>query len=931
MLLRMTIQPPKTGEGPSADQPVVRTLVQTLWQEFTALHGERPPQKPGESDLSAYRRAAFDMNQAALCLSGGGIRSAAFSLGVIQALARKKLLKRFHYLSTVSGGGYIGGWLTMLIDEQGGDIDRVEKLLTDGTPDTAKPRDEAERFKEIGQLRQFTNYLTPDPGLASADTWAAITLYVRNILINWMLFLPALFALAGGPLLYRDLIESLSPSWGMGLLVAGYLCLAIGVFLGAAHLPSHAPKEDRTEFGTGKPTFFKAGEVVRLILAWAFLVPLIAAPSLRLAVPEGTTPLFLIPVGGFVVMIIAYITAGLWCDEQSRPFRKNFFWWALASAIASVLLDVGLELGRNRSADLLAIVGPLLVTSAHLVQSLFYVALRTEGSRGDLDREWLARLNALKVIPSLLWAMFAAVCLELPGLILDHWTSQFQPWVIGAFGVLTGPGAALLGQSGLTPFGREGKDPTSPKLPYDVIAGIATALFGALLFLLLARGSANLADALARHANSLGAAQPWTRWLVDVLLIVIPLLLSLFLGRRINVNRFSLHAVYRMRLVRAFLGSARIKRHPDGFTDIDPFDNPRLSDMFRRPAKDKQGHRLFPVINLALNLTAGHNHAWSERKAESFTVTPQACGAANLQRGEGARKTHEIGGAYVQTASYAGDEKETGPKDKGSGMTLGTAITLSGAAVSPNMGYSSSPTTSFLMTLFNVRLGAWLPNPAVASIEQLKRAKPPNALLTLAREMLGLTDDAGRSIYLSDGGHFENLGIYEMVRRQCRFILVVDAGQDGDAKFTDLGNAARKIFIDFGVRITFHPTMAIGSREDPIKPIRGYATADIKYLDPPKIGKLIYIRPYDMPDAPIDVRAFRNAHPDFPHETTLEQWFSESRFESYRGLGDAAMSAIGLPESDPNDTERQIADLFRDVASQIQIKSKSDPDAAADS
>jgi hypothetical protein len=86
-----------------------------------------------------------------------------------------------------------------------------------------------------------------------------------------------------------------------------------------------------------------------------------------------------------------------------------------------------------------------------------------------------------------------------------------------------------------------------------------------------------------------------------------------------------------------------------------------------------------------------------------------------------------------------------------------------------------------------------------------------------------------------------------------------------------------------------------------------------------------------MPDAPIDVRAFRNAHPDFPHETTLEQWFSESRFESYRGLGDAAMSAIGLPESDPNDTERQIADLFRDVASQIQIKSKSDPDAAADS
>ena len=203
------------------------------------------------------------------------------------------------------------------------------------------------------------------------------------------------------------------------------------------------------------------------------------------------------------------------------------------------------------------------------------------------------------------------------------------------------------------------------------------------------------------------------------------------------------------------------------------------------------------------------------------------------------------------------------------------------------MGYHSSPATAFLMTLFNVRLGAWLPNPAIASTEQLERAKPVNAVVSLARELMGMTSDRSRDVYLSDGGHFENLGLYEMVRRRCRYILAIDAGADTAAEFEDLGNAVRKIRIDFDIDIVFDPPVAIGSRQQPLDPFRDFACARILYPDPGAApGYLIYLKPSYPPDMAIDVRAYANLHPAFPHESTADQFFTESQFESYRQLGE---------------------------------------------
>jgi hypothetical protein len=877
---------------PPTPRPV-GTLADALWAEFAAIHGgDRPvlADHSPEASLLEYCKKANHAGQTALCLSGGGIRSASFSLGVLQALARKKLLTEFHYLSTVSGGGYIGGWLTALINAHDGDVNLVQDKL--GGCAEVKWPGQQNRLPELTALRKFTDFLTPRPGLASTDTWAGILLWVRNVLINWMLFLPAFLAMALVPLLYRDLIIGSRPGWGIALLLAGFACLGAGVYFAASLLPSHSrPQPGKLS----QPTKSRSAaeeqsrkvqrRVVLPILAWAFLVPLIAAPSLHLALPAGAISLSFLPWGCFFVMNAAYAVAWWRAVEGAKIFRQNLAAWVIGAALASIILNVGLDLGLGQPAELLAIAGPVWVTLAHLAQSLFYVALRKEGLRSDLDREWLARLNALKVVPALLWGVFAAICLVLPERLLGQSLAQYHAWWVAITGIISGPAGAWLGKSTLS-SGASGNDTAKGwRGSITLLATLAGAVFATMLFTVLAKAAYVVTGALAPATNG---ELPGYRWAVDAALVLIFASIAHWFGKIINVNRFSMHAVYRNRLVRAFLGTARTARTPDGFTGIDPNDNIRMSKSFTPRAK----RALFHVVNVTLNLTKVRDTAWSERLAASFTITPTACGSAVLHRREDRVAGKKTRGAYVETKSYAGAERETGQDDYGQGILLGTAVTLSGAAVSPNMGYHSMAGLAFLMTLFNVRLGAWLPNPAMSNAEELQQAQPPNALLTLARELTGFSDDRGRSIYLSDGGHFDNLGLYEMLRRRCRFILAVDAGEDPDVKLADLGNALRKAFIDFGIEVTFDPPLSIGSRANPLKPVHGYACAHILYPEG-ATGELIYIRPCDLPDATADVLAYRNASTAFPHETTLNQWYSESQFESYRALGYQETTALG--------------------------------------
>jgi hypothetical protein len=333
----------------------------------------------------------------------------------------------------------------------------------------------------------------------------------------------------------------------------------------------------------------------------------------------------------------------------------------------------------------------------------------------------------------------------------------------------------------------------------------------------------------------------------------------------ININRFSLHAFYRNRLVRAFLGASG-KRNPDRFTGFDACDNPKMHRLWS--AVEAGNWRPFQIINISLNVVSAPRLAWQERKAEPFTVSPLHCGSSFV--------------GYRESAGYGGSQ----------GISLGTAMAISGAAASPNMGYHSSPSISFLMTMFNVRLGWWLGNPGACGEQSYSHDGPQFAIVPLAQEALGLTTDSRKYIYLSDGGHFENLGLYEMVRRRCRYIIVSDAGCDPGFGLADLANAVRKIQIDLGVEVRFtnleqlKRRPADGTDLGPGHPYCAIGEIDYRAADGAnQNGTVLYIKAGYHGIEGAGIRGYAHARPDFPHESTVDQWFTESQFESYRALG----------------------------------------------
>jgi hypothetical protein len=269
------------------------------------------------------------------------------------------------------------------------------------------------------------------------------------------------------------------------------------------------------------------------------------------------------------------------------------------------------------------------------------------------------------------------------------------------------------------------------------------------------------------------------------------------------------------------------------------------------------------------------------------------------------------------------DSRDYGGKD---GISIGTAAAISGAAVSPNMGYSSSPVTAALLTLFNVRLGWWLGNPGIAGTGTYRRSEPRFSLSPLLSEALGQADDCSPYVYLSDGGHFENMGLFEMVLRRCKVIVVSDAGADPDYQFADLGGAVRKIRIDLGIPIEFDemPIRKPGSAEGPG---RYCAVGRIEYsaVDGPTVadGVLLVFKPVLLGNEPRDVLNYGAQDRLFPQQPTVDQFFGESQFESYRQLGYFAVRSVASARAQEAG-DRSWADSFVKAA-RAHLAASSDP------
>jgi hypothetical protein len=519
--------------------------------------------------------------------------------------------------------------------------------------------------------------------------------------------------------------------------------------------------------------------------------------------------------------------------------------------------------------------------------------------------EWWARLGGWLMLWALFWSALFAVAIFAPwGVEKIEYYVWTKRTLIVAWLLYSGYGA-LLGWSKNT-SGKEQGQPGPTKSPVkEMVAQAAPFVFVVGLFVLLSCGVHEVAVAgSGPEPQSSGyweiASRIQNCWLLEMFGIL--LVLSVFLSWRVDINRFSMNLVYRNRIVRCYLGASNSNRQEQPFTGFDPADDVNL-ETFAQPAIPagngttvpsgtpgpavKAYDGPYPVLNATLNVTHGRRLAWQERKAECFVFTPRFCGYDFPElHPENNKSSGAIQGAYQPTAAWAFPN---------GGIPLGSAMAISGAAVNPNCGYHTFPPLAFLMTVFNVRLGVWLANPRFGSEEYWTRLRRPQggpglSLLYLLNELFATATDESKYVNLSDGAHFENLALYEMVRRECDFIVAGDASEDPGPSFEDLVNAIRKCRSDLGAEIELNtvPFKITGSD--------CYATAHavfgtIRYASK-KQGQLLYIKSSLTGNDPLDVLAYKRSHGAFPHQSTADQWFDESQFESYRMLGRCSMQSV---------------------------------------
>jgi hypothetical protein len=843
-------------------------LHEVLEAEFVALHGELPEAYPSSTEdekrLKAFCAAvhALAEKRAALCISGGGIRSAAFGLGVLQGLARCGLLSKFHYLSTVSGGGYIGSWLSAWIKNHPQGIKGV--IMELGRPPDSILEPEP---RPIRHLREFSNYLAPKVGLTSVDFWTLIATYLRNMTAMSLALVPLLAAALTVPWLYAAILmtrptpNTSFPLWiGVAGAVIAMAYIVIDLpsiggarlsqrrFLGFCLLPLLLAAASMTTYWA----WFSAYD--RTIPKWSFL---------GLTPPHPTVPFIYLSV----LMYLLSGTISAFVLGRRALVRRRYRSWIVRSI---VLILLGAILGsllwlvatkifpRPLSVpELYNVFGIPLFLGIFFLNTLVCVILTNPWS-SDEDFEFWSRAGGWVLSASMTWIGISILTLFGPLLV-----NRIMIWGVSTITVGGVIGFLVLvgGRFGLGSGAVKADSKIEALVSLIFNKTIAAYLFGIALIIFAAKAltwgtrligqqlgaawnptaASGLVHDRVEHLNVILYTPFWV-----VLLLAIGL--SFFgtaMGNLINLNRFSLQWMYRVRLIRVFLGASRMNRKPHLFTGFDPSDNIALREL----SSEEPLH----IINGTLNLVRGEQLAWQERKAESFTMSRLHCGSWQI--------------GYRPSAQY------------GNGITLGTAMALSGAAPSPNMGYYTSPLVRLVFTLLNVRLGGWLGNPGTAGAKTFRLACPKFSVGPIIADTFGLMSDRHRYVNLSDARHFESLGIYEMVLRRCHYIVVCDAGRDPES----LGGAVCKIRVDLGIPIEFKEINIFPQSDDPAQNQggRNCTIGQIRYSmvdgDAAPDGVIVYIKPAYYGDEPRDVHGYFKTNPD--------QFVSESQFESYRWLG----------------------------------------------
>ena len=358
--------------------------------------------------------------------------------------------------------------------------------------------------------------------------------------------------------------------------------------------------------------------------------------------------------------------------------------------------------------------------------------------------------------------------------------------------------------------------------------------------------------------------------------------LAFIAGCFVNTNRITLHGFYRDRLSRTFIIARKGKEQK-----VRSNDRCRLSELH------KHNNGPFHLVVATINLPSTNKPEVRGRKGDIFVFSKSYCGAEST--------------GFRKTENYYNNK-----------CTLTTAMAISGAAIASQMGHYSNPILSFILTLLNFRLNRWIPNPQNKPLQNRFVFRPWYML----KELFNLGNENAWYLNASDGGHIENNGLYSLIQRRCKYIIVSDAGEDPEFAYNDLAVSLRRIRIDLGVDIEMKLDGLRSNKETGFTPLR-YAVGRIIYPQNEEQGYLVYIKSTLIGDEPADILSYKHSNKQFPDQSTLDQFFDEAQFESHRKLGDITGQEIFteipvMPEISPmvKYTNAEIESYFRKLHKQ---------------
>ncbi len=724
-----------------------------------------------------------------LTFSGGGIRSASFGLGVFQCLLLQDVFQRFDYLSTVSGGGYLGSAITWLTHCTVGGAKALQELKKQfrSSQDSARG---ARRGRNVwlDYIRQHSSYLTP--GKMSDLSLAGSVL--RGVLLNVAVYGAVLVAIVTVLIILNCRVY---PGTSKGAYPWAIIEPALAFML---------------LLGAGSVALYSLATWLASLRNWA-------ATALGL--------LLLMLLGALVYL------------EYHWEALQSVGWsgWALRwPAIAATVV--------------------LGIYAVVRWCSLLRETVRTQGSlwtRASHRWQYHARVQYQQYLGAglgillgllLLWTLpYVAAILSEP-----HWklSAASLSTLLGAVGAVH---QFFVGRS----------KAASSSLPAGIRISAAALLliYGLLLFSYVIGQEIEGMDSRWALIGALVAGAGLLGWLT-------------------NTNYFGLGRMYRDRLMEAFLPDCSAVECCE-WAEATQADEAKLTDFrtLKGAAKDAM-QRPLHLLNCNVVMVDARSDKFRGRGGDSFVLTPWYSGS--------------------DATGWVGTER------LGDGtLTLATAMATSGAAVNPGTGVDGHGVTrnrlvSFLLSFFNIRLGYWLPNPR--SPRASGTSFWPNLWVPgVVQGLMGRgLNERAHFIELTDGGHFDNTGLYELIRRRVKVIVLCEGGEDEGYQMEDLANAIERVRADFGVHIKFdctsYPLSDIRPHSCTGLSVRGFAVGRIEYPlagQAHEPGVLLYLQAALVKGVSADVESYRLRHADFPNESTADQFFDEEQIEAYRELGHA--------------------------------------------